>query len=56
MLITFAHNLQMTALKLDHKHGSIACWYNPGKRKQITDAYANIKKVVSGCGSLGENA
>lgn len=46
MLITFRHNFQMTALKLDCKHGSIACWYNPGKSKQITYTYAYIKKTV----------
>lgn len=37
-----AHNLQMTALKLDHKHSNIASWYNPGKGKQITYTYAHM--------------
>lgn len=43
VLVTFAHNLQMTALKLDRKHNRIGCRYNPGKGKQITYTYAYIK-------------
>lgn len=51
-LVTFAHNLQMTALKPAHKHSSVACWYNPGKGKQITYAYIK-RKLLSGCWGFG---